>query len=223
MRKDYKYRLLLVCMWVCKFRFDGSNILYGRTSKLFNLIIRGYNLSSFQKGKDFFVNSTGLILGEEKDRMEVIKFLKKDKHIIKIEEKNGFIILLIKEDRSFKPFYSPAFIYVSPILIDKGIYHFHIASWFRKDIEELLKRAEKFPEFKLINLKEEKIENISIADVQPNLTDKQKKAYELALRNGYYDYPRRIDLNGLARLMHISYSTFQQHLRYAERKLNRCR
>jgi len=210
-------------MWVCKFRFDGSDILYGKTSKKFNLVIRGYNLSGFQKGKDFFVNSAGAIIGSENNKRKAINYLKKDKHIIKIEEKDNFIILLIREDKDFKQFYSPAFVYVSPIIIEEGVYTFNIASWFRKDIESLLKRAEKFKGYKLISLKDKKIENISITGVQPNLTDRQKKAYELAVERGYYDYPRKITLNELAKMLGISYSTFQQHLRYAEKKLNNCR
>lgn len=207
-------------MWVCKFSFDGSNILYGRTSKLFNMTIRGYNLSSYEKNGKFYVTSSGIIMGNDSLKKKAMNYLKKDEHVLKIEEKNNFILILVREEKDFEPFYSPAFIYVSPIVIDRGIYSFHIASWFREDIEKLLKRVEKFPDYKLISLKQEKIENISITGLLPDLTDKQRRAYELAVENGYYEYPKKTELKDLAKMMKISYSTYQQHLKYAEKKLS---
>ena len=53
----------------------------------------------------------------------------------------------------------------------------------------------------------------------PNLTQLQKQAIELAIQQGYYRTPRKIDLRKLARIMNLSLSTYQQHLRAAEEKL----
>ncbi len=72
---------------------------------------------------------------------------------------------------------------------------------------------------KLIFIKEKQIKNISIIQQQPELTDKQKTALELAIKNGYYKYPRKIELKRLAKLMNLSYSTYQAHIRKAEQKL----
>ena len=41
----------------------------------------------------------------------------------------------------------------------------------------------------------------------------------LAIKHSYYDYPRKIELEKLADIMKISYSTYQAHLRKAEKKL----
>lgn len=51
------------------------------------------------------------------------------------------------------------------------------------------------------------------------LTDKQRQALELALRNGYYERPRDVDLGTLAEQLDISKSAVSQRLRSAERKL----
>ena len=53
----------------------------------------------------------------------------------------------------------------------------------------------------------------------PDLTKKQKQALELAINNGYYDYPKKITMEKLAKLMKISYSTYQQHLKTSESKI----
>jgi len=208
-------------MWVVKFQFDGSEILYGRYAKKFNGVISGYNLSSYERGKRLYVNSAGRFLGEHPDKSKFMNFLKKDKHILKLEEHEGFFIVLVEEDYSFKPFYSSSFVYLSPVIINKeGLYSFHIGSWHREDIEKLLKKVEGFEGYKLLSLKQERIKDISLTGIRPNLTEKQKKAYELAVEKGYYEYPKKIDLKQLAKLAGVSYSTFQQHLKYAEKKVS---
>jgi predicted DNA binding protein len=52
-----------------------------------------------------------------------------------------------------------------------------------------------------------------------SLTDKQRQTLELALRSGYYERPREIDLTELAARLDISKSAVSQRLRAAEHKL----
>ena len=67
--------------------------------------------------------------------------------------------------------------------------------------------------------KEEKISNISFTRVLPELTKNQTKALEIAINYGYYDYPKKIKMEKLAKMMKISYSTYQAHLKKAEGKI----
>lgn len=206
-------------MWSVKFEFDGSNIFLGNISKKYNIILTGYNISSYQKNKELYVNIVGNIKGELKDKKLIFNHLKNSKYVKKIEMNNDFLMVLIKEDPEFMPFDSPYFIYASPVIIENGIYHYHLASWYREEIEKLLKYVRNNFKCKLQMIKDEKIKNISLIGIQPNLTAKQKKAYELAVDNGYYEYPKKIELKQLAKISKISYSTYQQHLKYAEKKL----
>jgi predicted DNA binding protein len=66
---------------------------------------------------------------------------------------------------------------------------------------------------------EQKIKNLMIESILPNLSEQQRKAFELALENDYYGYPRKIKLIDLAKRMNVSVSTFQFHLAKAEEKL----
>ena len=72
---------------------------------------------------------------------------------------------------------------------------------------------------KLLSIKQEKVQTIAIMTVLPELTELQKRAFELAVQEGYYDYPRKCDLVHLAKTTKVAYSTYQFHLRNAEKKL----
>ena len=208
-------------MWAVKFQFEGSNVFFGQAAKTFNISLTGYPVSSYEKNNQLFLNLIGTIQGEEKDKQRFLKFLKKSKYTLKLEENNDFLNILIKEDKKFKPFYSPYFVYLSPVKIDNlGNYFYHLGSWQREEITKLLNFVEKNYGYKFQNLKQEKINNISILGVQPNLTEKQRKAYELAVKEGYYEYPKKIEIKKFAKISRISYSTFQQHLKYAEKKIS---
>jgi hypothetical protein len=60
----------------------------------------------------------------------------------------------------------------------------------------------------------------SVDDVgRPRLTDPQREALALALREGYYDIPRRISLNELAERLGISDSAASQRIRRGSSEL----
>ena len=79
--------------------------------------------------------------------------------------------------------------------------------------------AKKHYSAKILKFKQEKINNISITSIMPSLSKQQYVAFNLAVNNGYYEFPKLITLDDLARLMKISYSTYQEHLKRAESKL----
>ncbi len=93
-----------------------------------------------------------------------------------------------------------------------GTTEWMIAFTGREALTELLER-----------LKEEKVDvNIlrlsSVADVE-TLTSRQRSIVEVALEQGYFDYPRRITLRSLAKKVGVSASTVSEVLRRAEKKI----
>jgi len=71
----------------------------------------------------------------------------------------------------------------------------------------------------MLFIKNKKVNNISIAQIHPELTSKQKQAINLAIEEGYYSIPRKIDVKDLAKKSNLAFSTYQTHLRKAESKL----
>lgn len=152
---------------------------------------------------------------------EFVEDLKKDKKIIDVERKGDMLFLLEKSDDKAVKFINPKIIFTKPVIIDReGVENWEIASWEKKEIDGFLEKVEKqFEEYKLLKLKQVKIDNVFFPRLMPNLTDLQKRAVEVAIDNGYYKTPRKIDLRKLAKVMNISLATYQQHLRTAEEKL----
>ena len=82
----------------------------------------------------------------------------------------------------------------------------------REALTELLDRMKKEQvDVKILKLS-------SVADVE-NLTSHQRSLVEMALEEGFFDYPRRITLRELSKKMGISASTASEVLRRAERKI----
>lgn len=52
-----------------------------------------------------------------------------------------------------------------------------------------------------------------------SLTKRQEDVVRIALQNGYYDYPKRINLRKLSQLLEISTSTLNETLRRGEKKI----
>ena len=89
----------------------------------------------------------------------------------------------------------------------------------RKELEKVIGFSTKYLDAKILVFRKEKITNISFTKILPELTNNQKKAMQLAINHGYYDYPKKITLPDLAKKMKIAYSTFQAHLKKAEGKI----
>ena len=116
--------------------------------------------------------------------------------------------------------YNPKFIKPAPDFISKQGFHiWEFAAWNKKDLKPVIDFAKKHHTAKILKLKQEKLTNISFTNILPELSVQQKKSLELAITQGYYEYPKKTNIHKLAKLMKLSYSTFQEHLKKAEAKL----
>jgi predicted DNA binding protein len=65
----------------------------------------------------------------------------------------------------------------------------------------------------------ENYNTLFLTHILPKLSAKQRETLNLAVKEGYYNFPRKINLDGLAKLLKLSKPTVQQHLRTAEKKM----
>jgi len=208
-------------MWVLKLKVESKNQFLGRLAIKHKVSMTGYPFSYYKDNKWVYLITCGFMFGKEKNKKELIKDAKKQPELVKLEFKNDFAILITKQPLFTEPVWDSRIIRPVPTIINwKEKKHvWELASFERKVLEKVLKFAKKHLGAELLKFKEEKISNIFIAKLLPELTKKQKQAMEIAINNGYYNYPKGINMEKLAKIMKISYSTYQQHLKKAEGKI----
>ncbi len=207
-------------MWVAKIKLNGENSLFGSRTKKHNVCLKGYPLSESKKdGKiNLFVASE--VYGLPENIEKFIEDLSEADEILKIEKCNRFFIVSIRRDSFFKVFYNLNLVHFKPIFINEhGENFFEIGSFNRKDLTDFVELTEEKFSAELSSITEEPVEHLSIISPYPNITLKQKEAFELAIKKGYYNFPKKIGLKELAKIKGKSFSTFRAHLKKAESKL----
>ncbi len=213
-------------MWKAKFSVYDKEAVYASRAKKFNVSVHGYMLNYHSDKKHFYFTLLAFVEGNNKLRGEFIKDLSKDKKVHYFENHNYFFVCTLKhtklkeKERGGSLFYNPLLIQIKPFIIyPDGTEELELACFDRKYLEKMLNISEKRYNLKLEYIKKEEIEDIGILTVFPKLTEKQRNAINSAVKYGYYEYPRKIDVQDLAKKNNLSFSTFQEHLRKAENKL----
>ena len=208
-------------MWLAKFKIKHKNCLLTPKCVKRKITDLVYVLKAWNGGKHYYYTELHILQGEEKSKKLFIRDLKKEKNIIKLEQKGNYIFTLNKEPlekRYYSPVFDPRLLQPKPIVVSPdGYEYWEMACWDRKPLMEILK----VPVFlaKLKSIQNIKLAEIYLPQIYPQLSPKQKQALELAVKEGYYDYPRRIYLEKLAKIGKVKRQTFQENLRRAEKKL----
>ena len=138
-----------------------------------------------------------------------------------IEMEGNFFIGTFEESKVFEEFYNPEILHLKPWTIDgtTGKSHLVLGSWEKCHLKKLMESLNTRHAIKMEKITKSEMTSIFMIGVRPNLTTKQQHAFNLAIKHGYYAYPRKIELRSLARIAKLSYSTFQAHLRKAEQRI----
>jgi len=189
-------------MWRLKLKLDSSKQLLGQLAIKHQVSMTGYPLSYWKDEKFIYLMSVGFMFGEENNKKQVLREMKKSEEIVNLEVSGDLIINVSKQPLFTEAVYSPEIIRPVPVIINKQGFHvWDLASFNRKVLEKVLEFAEKKLDGKIISFKEEKISNISFTKLLPDLTKNQKDALEVAINNGYYDYPKGVKMEDLAKKM----------------------
>ena len=207
-------------MWFAEFQFDGSKAPVGSIAKEFNITISTYPISLTEEKNRLLIYFACNIYGSEENKKSFINKIKKSSRVHFLEQNNDFLIILFEEPKSTKPVYQHNIIHTKPIFISsEGKEIWSVASKNKENLIEFYKVIRRTRNAKMLFVKNKKISNVYIAQIHPDLTNKQKNAIKLAIEEGYYEIPRKIDVKDLAKKSNLAFSTYQTHLRKAESKL----
>lgn len=207
-------------MWIAKIRLKHDCIIGNRCQK-FGIMMQSLDLSEEKNNGKVLTSSIHQLIGDQKNIDQFVKDLKRDKRTQYLEL-NGKTLFLVDTARK-KPVseFSKKMFVVKPVLIDvKGYEHWEIASHKKEELMNFIQRVRPLADtFELLGMKNTALQNIYFPKVMPQLTELQKKALELAIKEGYYQAPKKIGLRQLAKIMKISLATYQKHLQKAESKV----
>jgi len=210
-------KINIVNMWVVKLKIRHDDWILEKTSK-YDISASGIPLNSFKRnGKQYH---TGMVFlqGEDKNKNRFINSLKKDKRIKQYSVKGNQIFVLVESEDHIAPLFDNSMFFIKPVFFRKGFEYWEICSWERESLMKFYKKIKKIADVEILKLKEEE-PSVFVQHAAPKLSDKQRRALEIALEHGYYNYPRKITVDLLSKKLNVPRTTFQEHLRKAESKI----
>lgn len=210
-------------MWITRLKIKHDCTI-GNRCKKFNCISYSLSLNNWIDKNYYYTSQRHTIEGDKKNIDKFIKELKEDKRIINLEISKNTVFFVEKRKKGEIPssHYNPKMFFVKPVFVDRNGYEYwEMASWEKEVLMKFISdlKKEKNVELTLEKFQNVKLDTIYFPKIMPKLSNKQREAYQLAVENGYYKFPRKVGLEILAKIMKVSVSTFQEHLRKAEEKI----
>jgi predicted DNA binding protein len=189
-------------------------------------------MNNYVKNERRYFISAGVFDCDENSIDQFCKDLRKIRHArtgrrLELLERTGNFFMIItslsetvEQKLLVSAAYDPQLIHYRPVIWHPdGWEEWHIACIDRSPLERIIQVCRKIYKIKLVGISQRKITNVGFMTIIPELTTKQKEAIHLAIQHDYYSIPRGIGLEKLATISHKSLSTYQAHLRKAEKKL----
>ncbi len=209
-------------MWVLKLKIKHDCTIGNRCEK-FGVISYSLPLGNWKEKGCSFTSERHTLESKSESIKEFLEDIKKDKRVNNLEISGNTMFFIGKSKEKIpSSFYNQKMFFTKPVFVDKkGYEYWEVASYDRNILSDFLKKLKKqsYEHLEILKFKNIRLDNIYFPAIAPNLTEKQKEVFELAVEEGYYDIPKRTDLTKLAKIMKISVATYQEHLKRAEAKI----
>ena len=208
-------------MWIAKIRIKHDCIIGDKCERL-NVTDTGISFNIYQEKGITYSPQIHTVHGDEEDIRKFLRELKKDKRVTNLEiEGNSFFCIEARKEKVPSTFKTEKLIFVKPVFVDKKGYEtWEMASWNRDNLIEFINHIKKdIKNVEILKIQKTKLTDVYYPHLMPKLTPSQKRAIGLAFENGFYDFPKRINMEKLAAVMKVSTPTFCEHIKKAEKKL----
>ena len=212
-------------MWITKLRLNHEDCPIVNRCVKFNILVLSYPSKWYEKkGRKFATTTCYFQSHDEKQKKKFIDDLKSDRRISNLEVSGDvftYEINLGKEGEHVMLYHNKNIIFVKPVVNHFDWHEYwEVASWKRAELENFIKELKHHMDVcEILRMENSPLTDVYFPNVMPKLSKSQKEALEIAYRNGYYSYPRKMTLETLSKIAKIGISTFQEHLRKAEMKL----
>lgn len=208
--------LLIINMWKAKLKIK-HDCLFGNACEKTQTKCMSIPFNSFKEGKYHIIYHFGTVIGENFEKF--FKIIKYDKRTTYFERDGNTFFLVEKRDKKNTPgsYNNPQLITIKPVFMDiDGSETWEIAAIKKDTITSFI---DHFKNKKIYFINKSKLKDIYFPRLSPNLTQLQRNAFELAKEEGFYEFPKKTNLDKLAAILKISKPTFREHLKKAEKKI----
>ncbi len=212
-------------MWIAKFKLNHADCPIVSRAKKFNVTAFSYPSNTCQKKGRTFVSQICKVFGKEENKLDYIYDLRKDKHLTRFEMPENDVFLyefkLDEGERYAQLFFKDGLMLVNPPLNSPDNHEYwEVAAWDKTIIKKFHDNlTSHMDSTEMLKISNKKLRDVYFPNILPSLSNAQKKALELAYMHNYYSFPRKTDLQKLAKAANVRVATFREHLRKAENKL----
>lgn len=208
-------------MWSLKYEFRHDDCEFLEKAMKLQVTLEAYPLQHYVERENVCLSLLCMVHGTKKQVNAYIRYLRSIS-LDSLPITNNTILIfrkLTKNDLYYRVLYNAKFLFPVPILHANNKETAEILSWNRSELQtllHLLSTGTHTTYFKLLHFKKARIKNFLMMQQTSRLSDRQSEIFSFARNNGYYTYPRNIDLARIAARFGISKSTCHEILRRAE-------
>ncbi len=205
-------------MWITKLKIK-HDCIFGNRCEKFGVSVSIISFNPYIRNNDMFIEHFGTLYGSQKQINKYLSDLKKSKKVIHLEKERNTFFVLEKRRRKETPgsYYRQELIYVKPVAVDsKGMEIWELASIKKSSLMDFINS---YKQAEMLFIRKTKLKDIYFPRLSPDLTNQQRNALELAKKEGYYEFPKKITLERLGKISGLSFSAYREHLKKAEKKI----
>jgi predicted DNA binding protein len=211
-------------MWSLKYEYYHKDCTYSPMCRKLGVRLHGQPINCYSKDEALYITAIHHVEGPSAAVRKYLAYLKKSSSRME-RISDDTVFTLAKKTANleyYQAIYTPQLFFPEPVLHDGKKEYGHVMSWDRQvlvNLIEVIKSSHHTSFFKLLHLKNSPVHTMFTMRVVDGLTRNQREVFTFASREGYYAYPRRVNLGQIAKQFHISKSSCHETLRRAETNL----
>lgn len=207
-------------MWLAELLLNPSPDSYAAVVARTKAKVSAQPINIVETEKGVWVSFFAFLKGDLRQREETLELLASREDVTIINRSDDLIVCQTIHPLKAREVFNPHVMHLEPITVhDDGTHSWTLGSWDRDILNGACDFLLNQYGGKLVRMGNSQHNNVCLLRMNTGLTEKQKNALMLAIDRGYYETPRKATLRELSEEMGLSFSTYQSHLRKAERKV----